>query len=213
MPRKPKTIAFWVGRLPHWEVEDGKYFVTIHVAGAIPEIGRERLRLLSDEAGNALAKSPSIYLALQRAIFREMEKWLDRAQWNPKLQNPLIANMLIESIEHRCRQNIWQIDEFVIMPTHVHLFGRFSEGDFKKILEDFKRWTGRQAAAITGEEPQRFWQREWFDHWSRSEQEDEKIVHYIRNNPVKAGLVSAPSQWPFSSLSRSRPPDGTSALA
>jgi REP element-mobilizing transposase RayT len=209
MPRKPKTIAFWVGRLPHWEVEDGKYFVTIHVAGAIPKMGRERLKCLSEEASKAHNESPSKYLALQRAIFREMEKWLDRAQWNPKLKSPLLANMLIESIEHRCRRNIWQIDEYVIMPTHLHLFGRFAEGELKKTLEDFKRWTGRQAAAITGVEPQRFWQREWFDHWSRSEEKDDKIISYIRNNPVKAGLAPTPSKWPFSSLSRSRPPDGT----
>jgi hypothetical protein len=37
MIRKPETIDFWVGRLPHWEVVDGRYFVTIHLAGAIPE--------------------------------------------------------------------------------------------------------------------------------------------------------------------------------
>jgi hypothetical protein len=39
------------------------------------------------------------------------------------------------------------------------------------------------------------WQEEWFDHWSRSPQEDDKIVSYIINNPVKAGLVSDPRDW------------------
>jgi hypothetical protein len=49
----------------------------------------------------------------------------------------------------------------------------------------------------------RFWQREWFDHWSRSDDEDERTVVYIRNNPVKAGLVKSYQDWPYASWSRS----------
>src|SRR5437588_608980 len=32
MLRNPETISFWHGRLPHWEVVGGRYFVTIHLA-------------------------------------------------------------------------------------------------------------------------------------------------------------------------------------
>ncbi len=49
MTRKPQTTAFWLGRLPHWEVEDGKYFITIHLAGAIPTAGSNRLRGLAQQ--------------------------------------------------------------------------------------------------------------------------------------------------------------------
>ena len=78
MIRKPRTTAFWVGRLPHWEVEDGRYFVTIHLAGAIPAQGRLRLMRLSKQARAIEDKPPPAWLSLQRAIFREMERWLDR---------------------------------------------------------------------------------------------------------------------------------------
>jgi hypothetical protein len=47
MTRKPRTISFWHGRLPHWEVEDGRYFITLHLAGAIPHAGRLRLQQIS----------------------------------------------------------------------------------------------------------------------------------------------------------------------
>src|SRR5262249_13528856 len=50
MIRKPETVAFWRGRLPHWKVVDGRYFVTIHVAGAIPKQGQERIHALAAEA-------------------------------------------------------------------------------------------------------------------------------------------------------------------
>ena len=43
MIRKPETVAFWRDRLPHWEVADGRYFVTLHLAGAIPAEGQERI--------------------------------------------------------------------------------------------------------------------------------------------------------------------------
>jgi putative DNA methylase len=44
-----------------------------------------------------------------------------------------------------------------------------------------------------------FWQAESYDHWVRDEDELERIVAYIANNPVKAGLVTKPHQWFFCS--------------
>ena len=38
-----------------------------------------------------------------------------------------------------------------------------------------------------------FWQTETFDHYSRDEAEKMRIVHYIDNNPVKAGLEAYPT--------------------
>src|SRR6266481_1972180 len=98
MTRKPKTTAFWCGRLPHWEVEDGRYFVTIHLAGSIPVQGRDRLRQIAEQ----LRQLPEHYepdrLRLQRRIFDEMELWLDRSQWNPHLAQTDIAVMVADAI-------------------------------------------------------------------------------------------------------------------
>lgn len=202
MTRKPKTTAFWVGRLPHWEVEDGRYFITIHLAGAIPTEGRLRLMKLAEQARAIEHKESPAWLSLQRAIFREMENWLDRAEWNPKLRHPQVAAMVVEAIEHRRQRADWHIFEYVVMPTHLHLFGEIGVSGLKDTLEDFKRWTGHQAATILAVDGERFWQREWFDHWSRSDEEDEKIAKYIRNNPVKAGLVHEHTDWPYASRSK-----------
>ncbi len=138
-----------------------------------------------------------------------MEKWLDRAEWNPKLINRQIAELVVEAIEHRRDRNVWNVFEYVVMPSHLHLFLEVGDQDLKKAVEDFKRWTGHRAAAILAEDESRFWQREWFDHWSRSEEEDQKIVDYIRNNPVKAGLIKETEDWPWCSWSNSRLPGGT----
>src|SRR5437899_811675 len=197
MTRKPKTTAFWVGRLPHWEMEDGRYFITIHLAGAIPAQGRQRLMELAEQVRAIEQKGGVEWLSLQRAIFREMEAWLDRAEWNSKLRHPEIAAMVVEAIEHRQQRGDWHLFEYVVMPTHLHLFGEIGGMGLKETLEDFKRWTGHRAAKILAEDGDRFWQREWFDHWSRSDEEDEKIAQYIRDNPEKAGLVQRHIEWPY----------------
>ena len=147
MTRKPQTIAFWQGRLPHWEVEDGRYLITIHLRGAIPDAGRQRLRTIANElASVSNSRSPN-WLRLQRSIFREMERWLDQAKWAPHFANKEVAEMVVEAIEHRMRRRNWQVFDFVVMPTHIHLFLELGEHGLKATLEDFKRWTGHRGAA------------------------------------------------------------------
>jgi REP element-mobilizing transposase RayT len=199
MVRKPKTIGFWCGRLPHWEVEDGRYFVTIHLAGAIPAQGRAKLRQLISQLPKTHLLDDPKQLRVQRKIFAELDQWLDRSAWNAHLQNKEIAEMVIEAIDRRTQQGIWNMFEYVVMPTHVHLFCEVGDSGLKSALEDFKRWTARRALGLLDQRGDRFWQREWFDHWSRSDEEDERITAYIRNNPVKAGLVQHILDWPYGS--------------
>jgi REP element-mobilizing transposase RayT len=154
---------------------------------------------LAEQARAVKDRDAPAWLSLQRAVFREMELWLDRAESNAKLAQPQVAAMLVEAIEHRRRRADWEVLEYVIMPTHLHLFVEIGACGLKETLEEFKRWTGHQAAAILAEDGKRFWQREWFDHWSRSDEQDERIVQYIRNNPVKARLVRLYTDWPYGS--------------
>ena len=44
-----------------------------------------------------------------------------------------------------------------------------------------------------------FWQRETYDHWARDENETLRIIEYIENNPVKAGLCGKPEDYRWSS--------------
>lgn len=205
MKRTPATTAFWRGRLPHWEVEEGRYFVTMHLAGAIPPQGHQRIHELAAQFAQRSASDGEDWLILQRNIFAEMEQWLDRAPRASLLGRKDLATMVAEAIVHR--QNCdWKMFEFVVMPSHIHLFFELmaspggegsSDGKLRTVLEGFRRWTGHQAAKLAKLPQQRFWQDEWFDHWSRSDEEDDRIVAYIRNNPVKANLVTDYQLWPY----------------
>jgi putative transposase len=201
--RKPETIAFWFGRLPHWEVVDGRYFITLHLAGAIPRQAGLRIRSIS----NSLSKLPTSNIAgrlkVQRRIFSEMEFWLDRSNSVAYLTQPRIAKMIHESIEHRNGCD-WHMFDYVVMPNHLHLFCELRRKGLKSVIEDFKRWTGHKAIKLLNQSRKRFGQDEWFDHWSRSDEEDDKIVQYIHQNPVKTGLVRDFRDWPHGSWSKHR---------
>lgn len=67
----------------------------------------------------------------------------------------------------------------------------------KESLEDFERWTGHQAAKLVELPGGRFWQDEWFDHWSRSDEQDDQIDAYVFDNPRKAGLVQRSEDWKY----------------
>jgi type I restriction enzyme R subunit len=58
--------------------------------------------------------------------------------------------------------------------------------------KQFRKWANRGAA-------QPFWQDESYDHWVRGPEELEKIVSYIEENPVAAGLVERVEDWRWSS--------------
>jgi hypothetical protein len=200
MVRKPETIAFWYGNLPHWEVAKGRYFVTIHLAGAIPRQGQDRIRELAAGYAALPGSDADGRLKVHRRIYAEMECWLDRSEYAVHLQHPAIARMVMDAIDFRQGKS-WNMFNYVVMPSHLHLFFELLHEGLKDTLEQFKRWTGHQASQLLNLESERFWQDEWFDHWSRSDEEDEKIDVDIRQNPEKAKLVKTYRDWPYGSWS------------
>jgi putative transposase len=66
------------------------------------------------------------------------------------------------------------------------------------IMHSLKSYTANIANELLGRQGT-FWQDESYDHWVRDIDELERIVKYIRANPVKAGLCEKPIDWRFSS--------------
>lgn len=190
---RPRTTSFYRGRLPHWEVESGVYFVTMRVHGTLPKSAEEELRLLSLEVRNAAGGER---LMLQRKVLARLETWLNASTERLHLSEPSVAQMIMESIANMHARGIWDPIEYVVMPNHIHLLVTVTRGDLRSAMVSFKRWTARHAISLLKLTSRPFWEEEWFDHWPRSELEFERIVEYIRQNPVKAGLVQEYRDWP-----------------
>jgi REP element-mobilizing transposase RayT len=86
------------------------------------------------------------------------------------------------------------------MADHVHLLIRPLIAP-DRLLKSLKGATARHANRLLGRTGEPFWQKESYDHWVRNQSEFEKIRVYIENNPVKAGLVRSPEEFPWSSAS------------
>jgi putative transposase len=66
-------------------------------------------------------------------------------------------------------------------------------------MQWLKGTTAREANLILARTGKPFWQPESYDHWVRDPQELERIVAYIENNPVQAGLAAQPLAYQWSS--------------
>jgi REP-associated tyrosine transposase len=65
------------------------------------------------------------------------------------------------------------------------------------IMDSLKGWTARRSNRALNRQGQ-FWQRESYDHVIRNHSEWKRIVNYVVNNPVKAGLVTDWQDWKWS---------------
>lgn len=103
------------------------------------------------------------------------------------------------------------IDAVVILPDHLHCLWSLPEGDADYPV----RWAHIKAAfsrRIPKEEWRRpskivkrergLWQRRYWEHLVRDDDDFRNHLDYIHFNPVKHGLVSSPADWPYSSFDR-----------
>jgi REP-associated tyrosine transposase len=97
----------------------------------------------------------------------------------------------------------------VIMPDHVHLLftaQRDAEGwtfALPEILRAIKGSSARSINKLIGRIG-RLWQDESFDHVLRGNESLRETIEYIRQNPVRKGLVDKPEdyQWLWVDLER-----------
>jgi REP element-mobilizing transposase RayT len=83
------------------------------------------------------------------------------------------------------------------MPDHLHLFVLM---DDQRIMLSawMKSWknTASKALRMNGIPPPH-WQKTFFDHLVRSSESYSEKWSYVRENPVRAGLVSKNEDWAF----------------
>jgi len=139
--------------------------------------------------------------------FLAMDRLLDNAQVGPLyLRDPAIAEMVVEAMHFQERSmDQLELHHYVVMANHVHLL-LTPRVEVPKLTQTLKRFTAREANRILGLTGQPFWQDESYDRIVRDEAEFDRIGRYIGNNPVKAGIVTTPEEFPWSSAGRVRNP-------
>jgi putative transposase len=195
--------------LPHIQPPGATLFITFRLAGSIPaEILRQLLEK-QERIDKRLAQigDPDERMRQadheQRRMFGKWDKALDSAQCGPFwLRDDRIASLVAQSLHYSDNQR-YTLETFCVMPNHVHcVFTPLEKSDgtyypMAKIMHALKRHTAVHANPILGRQGD-FWQHENYDHVVRDEKEFNRIVAYVPNNPVSAGLVSTPDEWKWS---------------
>ncbi len=209
-------------RLPHWDVDDGTYFVTTCLAGSVPARGLVRLRRYRDE----LERRPrpdgcsvdEWEIRKHKLIFARFDDLIDFEPAVRHLANEAAASEVQNCLQHFAGER-YDLLAFVVMPSHFHwVFRPRADWVHSCVAEDRESKTMRRRSprerimkSIKGYSARRcnellelaghFWQDESYDHLVRDEDELMRIIDYIENNPVKAGLVGEREDWRWSSAS------------
>ena len=109
----------------------------------------------------------------------------------------LIENALLHFDGERYRLLAW-----CVMPNHVHvLIETWVRWPLAGVVHSWKSFTASEANKNLGRTGA-FWFREYHDRFIRDDRHLAAVVHYIEQNPVKAGLVKDACAWKWSSASK-----------
>jgi REP-associated tyrosine transposase len=179
-------VGFYQRRLPHWQPEGKRLFVTWRLHGTIP---------------------PHRYVFPQGLTsgraFVWMDRYLDEARHGPCwLRQEKIAQLVADAIYCGGRTlGHYELHAYAVMPNHVHILFLPLVAP-SKIFHSLKGFTAREANKVLRRTGEAFWQRESYDHWIRDDREWGRVKAYIENNPVKAGLAAKPEDFRWSSAFR-----------
>lgn len=114
------------------------------------------------------------------------------------LRQPAAAQIVQDALLHFEGQR-YHLCAWCVMPNHVHVVVQpMAEQTVDKILHSWKSFTANAINHQLGRQGP-LWERESFNHLIRTAEHLEQFVAYTENNPVAAGMATAPADWPFSS--------------
>ena len=110
------------------------------------------------------------------------------------LARPQIARLVADAIRHfdasRYRLLAW-----CVMPNHVHVVLRLLPGqELAAVVHSWKSYTAKQINQILRRSGS-LWGREYYDHLIRDKGQLDRIIRYVINNPIKAGLKDWTWVW------------------
>ncbi len=113
--------------------------------------------------------------------------------------NPALANLVVASLLRHDKQTYF-LQAYVVMPDHLHFIIKpIQDYSLAQIMQHLKGSTAYSINKLLNRTG-KFWQGENFDHLIRDGIGLREKWEYIKENPVKAGLVDRAEDYPFSSF-------------
>jgi len=133
-------------------------------------------------------------------------------------RDSLSLKLLRNAIEEVKQLLPFRINAWVLLPDHLHCLWTLPEGDcgYSKRWGKIKSTFTKKMKAVGWAQPTNvktspsrikhrefvLWQRRFWEHQIRNQQDFNRHCDYIHYNPVKHGLVEDPKQWEYSTVHR-----------
>ena len=92
----------------------------------------------------------------------------------------------------------WLVGRYVIMPDHIHLFCTPASCESVGVAQWTAYWKRLTSQRLSDLQPR--WQRDCWDTQLRRHESYSEQWNYVRNNPVRAGLVDDAEAWSYQGI-------------
>lgn len=196
--------------LPHINAYNNYQFITYRLADSLPS---HIINSYIDEFTDT--KDTESNIQLQKKI----EEYSNNGFGASILTHPAVAKIIIDNWLFFA-EKLYDLIAWVIMPNHVHLLIKEYENiEIDSIVKKWKSYTAKEILKIKSLlvynidnyrfkstelvalfNSKRIWQKSYWDHYIRNEEELYDKIRYIHENPVLAGLVKKDIDWKYSSV-------------
>jgi REP element-mobilizing transposase RayT len=133
------------GRLPHWEKEEGLYFITFHLADSLPHsvLARiaERHHILTTAKENNANLLPEQKALLASYGHTCIEEYFDRGVGSCAFNDRRIAGAMAAALRFREGMH-YRLLAWCIMPNHVHVVVRLFPGqELARVVKAWKNFS------------------------------------------------------------------------
>jgi putative transposase len=201
--------VYYHRNLSHYHIEGCPLFITFRLFGSLlievlTQLKAQRESELKALKNQVLAERHEV----EKKHFERYDDWLDRCEFGPRwLEDCSLAQIVAKEI-HNLSDDRYRLMTYCIMPNHVHLLIESLVHEQAKhqgksvnypVTDSLRLLQGRSARDCNLELKRTgsFWQHESYDHVVRDQQELQRTIQYILNNPLKAGLVKEWKDWKF----------------
>jgi REP element-mobilizing transposase RayT len=116
-----------------------------------------------------------------------------RRRW---FEQPWAVRITWKQFLHVAKERSFSVFTYCFMPDHFHalVLGESPDSNFRAFVRLAKQTTSHQFLKFTGN---KLWKDGYWDRTLRGNRPSVDVVRYIVLNPVRAGLVSNPIDYPF----------------
>ena len=111
-------------------------------------------------------------------------------------EDPMVVTDTLLQFRKTSEEQSFELSAYCFMPDHSHLLieGLTDSSDFKRFCKLAKQRSGSLHARKHGGPP---WQEGYHERVLREGDDSRAVARYLLSNPVRAGLVVAPIEYPY----------------